>query len=148
MKKIFTAAIAFVLCTAAFAKGDTLSHEDALNHFRNEYPNALNVSWHKFDNYYEIFFRVGDVPCRLLLQADDGSFYRLTRYYDESKMEPELKEKISRYYKNKTIQGVIELQYKEGTVYQVNLANDKYYYIVIVDQNGNVELKNRFKKAS
>lgn len=148
MKKIFTAAIAFVLCTAAFAKGDTLSHEDALLHFKQAYPNALNVSWHRVKDYYEIYFKNGDVPCRLLIEADDGEFYRLTRYYHEDKMNLELKEKINRYYQGKSIEGVIELQYKDGNVYQVNLADKKYYYIVIVDQLGNVELKNRLRKAS
>lgn len=148
MKKFFSVIITLFLATSVFANSDTTINKYAVFSFDQNFPLATHARWMANGPYDQVDFAVNGIRCQLLKRSDDGSFFRIIKYYDAGNIKPAIREKLQHYYKDKTILGVTEVRYENGTIYQANLKGKKHLYIVYIDPYGNVELQNRFNKQN
>lgn len=147
MKKIIIATLSLCLSIAAFANADSAINDHAVFNFNRSFPNATHVNWVNLDEFYQVDFTQGDVRCVLLMHSHDASFFRLIKHENAKQLNPKILNKLKRHYKGKTILGGTEVQYENGTVYQVIIVDKKNLYIVFIDPDGAVHLLNKFKKA-
>lgn len=139
MKKLILGAALF-LSLSSYAEPVSKKVIASFNQF---FPAAENVKWHTAPTFYEASFMRNNI--RHMVYYDlDGNMYRLIKFYDESKLDPFLAQKIRRKYHDKKIMGVTEMQEDDNVVYQVVLKDPKHLYIVDSDRYGNLTLKNKF----
>lgn len=147
MKKILFIAAVFVLsCSSAFANPGEQVNQKVLKIFKTSFPEVRNASWHTTDDYYQVFFKNND--CTTRIQYDfSGNLLSTLCNYNGSKLPAFLRAKISSRFRGKSIYGVTELTTPTDHSYNVVLQDNKFWYNVSCDGDGNVFLQNKFKKA-
>lgn len=138
-----------LIVPAAFAlKPHPKSMTSILEEFKKDFPLAQNVQWQTTGNDYQANFKIEDVRYWLVLDKFDGSQTYLVKYYDESHLRSDLKSALYKQYPNTRISSITEINASSGTVYQVNLDEQNKWYIVLMDDVGNIRLKNSFRRSN
>lgn len=130
------------------ASPHTMSLSSVIQQFKIEFPCAENVQWKETPNDFQANFKMNNMRQWLVLNKDDGSQMFLVKYYDESSLKPDLKQCITRKFAKAHICGVTEINSPERTVYQVSVESKNKLYILLMDEDGNIAVKDWFKKSS
>ncbi|MCO5286164.1 MAG: hypothetical protein M9898_07105 [Chitinophagaceae bacterium] len=113
--------------------------------FNQDFPNATHTKWVAGPQYYEVSFVKDGVPSKVFINKSNGSDYALTRYYDASKLKPELLKKVDHFVPKTTIYGVTEVDINGQTGYRVITFNQKHIYVVGIDENEILTMINEYK---
>jgi hypothetical protein len=140
MKKIIVC-IAMLFAVAAYA--NAAPHETVVKKFKETFPEAQGVKWYDGNDYYEVSFMDKDVSERVYYD-EDGKVFRTIRYYDETKLNPFISQKVKERFKNKSITGITEVQEDANILYQVILQDNKHLYVVNCDGSGEMYLQHKF----
>ncbi|HEU5052813.1 MAG TPA: hypothetical protein VFT78_06860 [Hanamia sp.] len=140
MKKIIVA-IAMLFAVSAYAAPST--HETVIKKFKETFPQAQGVKWYDGDAYSEVSFMDKDVSERVYYD-EDGKVFRTIRYYDETKLNPFISQKIKERFRNKMITGITEVQEDADILYQVILQDNKHLYVVNCNGSGEMYLQHKF----
>ncbi len=135
---------AMLLGVSGYASVST--HDTVVKKFNENFPEAQNIKWYNGSDYYEVSFIDKKIPERIYYDQD-GKIYRTIRYYDETKLNPFIAQKIKEKYSNKSIKSVTELQEESGTLYQIILQDNKHLYVVNCNESGDMYLQHRYIKG-
>jgi hypothetical protein len=146
-KNLFSIAyIAGLLSVSVFSAQAEISQK-ALQSFRSVFAEAKQVKWTEYPDHYFVSFSQND----MLIKASydkDGNLLNSTRYYKEQRLPLNILYKIKNAYPSQTIDMVTEVSTTEGTVYFVQLKDNKNWTIIQSDESGNLEIKDKFNKAA
>lgn len=115
MKKLLFLAILLTgLVTATFANSAPKAiGERVLKAFKETFKYASDISWHEYQDYYQVNFKQDEVQLRAQY-SDDGTLLKMIRYYKEDHLLPTIVAKLKRKYPGKQIFGVTEVSTSEG----------------------------------
>ena len=146
MKRITSAVLLLVFFSiAAFANPPEVS-EKVLKIFHETYTTAAEVKWYTYEQYYEATFKQNDIPVTVRYDTD-GNIISSKRYYSGQQLNPFVAGKLKARYGDKTIFGVTEWTSADGTAYHVVLEDEKFWWNVKADANGEVETTEKIKKG-
>ena len=136
-------AVFFTLC--AFATPSTIN-EAIIKKFNETFPAAQSVKWYESSDYYQVSFTKDDILCKIDYSLT-GDIQRTMRYYKEKDLCPFIALQVKNKYKGKSIKGIAEMQNRNGILYEIVMFDDAKWYIVHCDSDGNLTVKNKYKKA-
>lgn len=144
MKSIFISfACLLFLTVTSIAKPP---NDKVLKSFQSTFSGSKQVKWYENKDFYEVSFMQSQI--RALVKYDlEGNFISSRRYYKEQQLPTNILFKLKKKYADKIIFGVTEITSSEETNYFVKLEDDKYWTTVKVNENGQLELFEKYRKA-
>jgi len=136
--------LSMLFSLSAFAAPD--SNQTVIKKFNETFPEAQSIKWYSGPNYYEVSFMNKNIPERVYYDKN-GNVTRTIRYYDETKLNPFISQKIKEKFRNKKIKSVTELQEDDGILYQVILQDNKHLYVVNCNGSGEMYLQHKYIKG-
>ncbi len=146
MKKFFLIAVTAMFSLGLFAAEPLSINEKVLEAFQKSFKHAQDVSWHEYDNRYEVKFTHNTVDSRITYDTE-GNILKTIRYYGEDQLPLFLRAKIQKQYKDKKIYGVTELAEEGELDYYVILEDAKNWIHVKCDPVGSMSVYKKYKKA-
>ncbi|MGN6617712.1 MAG: hypothetical protein ACTHJ5_11110 [Ilyomonas sp.] len=142
MKKITALAIATLISTASLFANPGAK---LLKAFNSSFPNAHNVKWHEDDKGFLASFKESDMLVKVNYDKN-GEFVSSLRYYPENKLPLNVLMSLKKRFPEKQIFGVTEVTTVDAVNYYVKMQDDKRWYTVKSDANGNLQVVEKFKK--
>lgn len=133
---------------AAFNPGEKL-----IQSFNASFPKAEQVRWYELPKAWVVNFVADGIRSRIVY-LKDGEQMEFTRYYAESNLPFLIQTRIKKAYPNKKIFGVVEVSTITGSgnsakaEYYVKLEDDKNWITVKADNDGNMTVTEKYRKAS
>ncbi len=152
MKKLFILFSALLICCSLLARVPGNIDEKVVQQFNSSFPKAEQVTWYELPASYAVNFTQNGIRSRIVYRKD-GQSLQFTRYYLAPNLPMAILSKIKRAYPNKNIFGVTEITSMSGesehaTVsFFIRLEDDKRWYTVEADVEGNLVLVDKFRKA-
>jgi hypothetical protein len=149
MKKFIVLFVAVLTTAAAFALDPD---EKLLQVFKTSFPNAQEVIWHEFPETYIANFTENGIRSKISYRKD-GTLVQLTRTYQDQNLPYHINLKVKEQYPGKKIFGVVELLTKSDTEnfsileYYIKLEDEKTWTTVKVDNDGEMTVVEKYKKA-
>jgi hypothetical protein len=148
MKKILCiCSLLFFSFTTIFARPASAVNEKVAKIFKASFPDVKEPRWHTFENYYEVYFKDDANCCSRIDYSFDGAVISTLLHYPGSKLPAFIKAKLAEKYRDKNIFGVSELTTQTDHIYNIVLQDEKHWYNVQSDDEGNLRLASKFKKA-
>ena len=151
MKKslIFFSYLMIAISTFAFSAGEI--DKKFLQLFSASFPAAEKVNWYETPDAFIVNFEEEGVRVKAIYEKDE-SYVRVLRYYPERNLPFYVRIKIKKAFPQKTIFGVTELSTiweKENFLveYYIKLETDYNWTTVRVDNDGNMMVIEKYKKA-
>ncbi|HLX66342.1 MAG TPA: hypothetical protein VKR41_05075 [Puia sp.] len=123
-----------------FSVGDKL-----LQVFQQTFPDAKQVKWVEEPAGYEVSFRQNETLTKVVYDKD-AHFVSSLRYYSEKNLPVSILCQLQKKYSGKTVWGVTEQSTESSTEYYVKLVDDRNWYTVRSDAEGNMQTIERYKK--
>jgi hypothetical protein len=155
MKKFFIIMLsALFLCISLIARdpGPGEIDDKLIKTFATSFPKAERVHWYEMPKAWVVNFVADGVRSRIVY-TKDGKVTEFTRYYFEANLPFLIRSKIKEAYPNKSIFGVVEVSIllaEGGTSkmdYFVKLEDEKTWLTVKSDNEGNLRVVEKYKKA-
>ncbi|MGB8191229.1 MAG: hypothetical protein WCF67_04875 [Chitinophagaceae bacterium] len=150
MKKLLAFGVCLVLLTASsFANVDPTVdnvNEKVLRAFQGTFPLVDEVKWKEYDNYYTVSFKQQTIQSEVRYDKE-GNFLSSLRYYKEDMLPLSVLHQIKKKYPTKTVFGVTELIVGTDVAYFVKLEDEKTWYTIKSDQQGNLSVYEKLRKS-
>lgn len=153
MKKFFIIMLsAMFICVSLIARDPGPGEKDELiKTFATSFPKAEHVHWYEMPKAWVVNFVADGVRSRIVY-TKDGKVTEFTRYYFEVNLPFLIRSKIKEAYPNKSIFGVVEVSImaEGGTSkidYFIKLEDEKTWLTVKSDNEGNLRVVEKYKKA-
>src|SRR5580658_2659467 len=131
---------------AASSAGPEFTISDKLLQvFQQTFPDAKQVKWVEEPGGYEVSFRQNDILTKVVYDKD-AHYVSSLRYYSEKNLPVSILCQLQKKYAGKTVWGVTEQSAESSTEYYVKLVDDRNWYTVRSDAEGNMQTIERFKK--
>ena len=153
MKKFFIMFSALLLSLSLIARdpGPGEIDDKLIKTFATSFPKAERVHWYEMPKAWVVNFVAEGVRSRIVY-TKDGKVTEFTRYYFEANLPFLIRSKIKDAYPNTSIFGVVEVSLiTEGGLskmyYFVKLEDEKTWVTVKSDNEGNLRVVEKYKKA-
>ena len=153
MKKFFIMFSALLLSLSLIARdpGPGEIDDKLIKTFATSFPKAERVHWYEMPKAWVVNFVADGIRSRIVY-TKDGKVTEFTRYYFEANLPFLIRSKIKDVYPNKSIFGVVEVSViAEGGIskmdYFVKLEDEKTWVTVKSDNEGNLRVVEKYKKA-
>ncbi len=144
MKRTFILAALISLSTAIFA--NPVVNDKVLKSFNKTFATAEEVRWHEANDHYTVSFKHSGI--RTTVNYDkSGNMVSTIRYYLPELLPLNVLSKLTREYSNATLFGVTEIGAGNNVVYVVKIEEKKNWSTVKIDNSGNMEVIERYRKA-
>lgn len=143
MKKL-TAIICTLLIGASVYAFDP--NEKVLRSFNETFANAEDVKWHEYQNYYTVSFLSNGIRSKVNYDKE-GNMLGSIRYYQPNLLPLNVLNRIKKSHPKKSLYGVTEVTGIEGVTYYVKLEDAKHWWTLKVDDEGNSEVYEKYKKG-
>lgn len=148
MKKLFILFSALLLSFSLLARDP---EDKLIKTFNTTFPKAEQVSWYELPKAWVVNFVADGVRSRVIY-LKDGKITEYTRYYFEPNLPFLIRSSVKNAYPNKSIFGVVEvsLMTESGASrveYFVKLEDEKNWITVRADNEGNLSVAEKYKKA-
>lgn len=145
MKKnlLAIALIAGIISLSSFTVKAEINQK-VLQSFHAVFAEAKHVKWTEYPDSYYVTFTQNDI----LIKANydkEGNLLSSLRYYKEQRLPLNILYKVKKEYPSKTIDMVTEVSNPDGTVYFIQLKNDKGWTTVKSDESGDMEVVDQIK---
>jgi hypothetical protein len=147
MKKIIVLLYITVASLSALAFPPKDVSQKILQSFKLSFPNAEQVKWTEHKDGYVVNFVDNSIQARILY-GENAEFIASIRYYSFQNLPLNLLVKLSNKYPGKSFFGVTEITTEAGVVYQVVMQDEENWYQVRVGSGGDMNVIDKFKKAS
>jgi hypothetical protein len=132
--------------TTGATPASTIS-DKLLQAFKQTFPDAIQVKWVEEPTRYTVSFKQNDILTKVEYDKD-GNFVSSLRYYSEKNLPVTVLCQLQKKYAGKTIFGVTELATEASTEYYIKLVDDRNWITVKSDSEGNMQMVEKFRKAS
>lgn len=154
MKKLLAFAVCLVMLSApSFANNNpsvdpTVDNvnEKVLRAFNETFPVVDEVKWKEYDSYYTVSFKQHAIQSEVRYDKD-GNFLSSLRYYKEDMLPLSVLHQLKKKYAKKSIFGVTELIVGADVAYFVKLEDEKTWWTIKSDQQGNLSVYEKLKKS-
>src|SRR5688572_30796275 len=153
MKKLFIMFSALLLSFSLIARdpGPGEIDDKLIKTFTTSFPKAERVHWYEMPKAWVVNFVADGVRSRIVY-LKDGKVTEFTRYYFEANLPFLIRSKIKDAYPNKNIFGVVEVSIMTESgasriEYFVKLEDEKTWLTVKSDNEGNLNVTEKYKKA-
>jgi hypothetical protein len=147
IKRTLLAACCFLAFSAgAFANDDFIISDKLLQAFQQTFPDAKQVKWVEEPNGYQVTFRQNDILSKVEYDKD-AHFISALRYYTEKNLPVTVICQLQKKYAGKSVWGVTEMSTENSTEYYVKLVDEKNWYTVRSDAEGNMQTIEKYKKS-
>jgi hypothetical protein len=93
-----------------------------------------------------VSFKQNDILTKVNYDKD-GNFVSSIRYYSEKNLPVTVICRLQKEYAGKSVFGVTEVATENGVEYFIKLQDDKNWYTIHSDSQGNLEKIEKFRKA-
>ncbi len=148
MKKFIIIISSLLLTISVFARDP---EENIIKTFSSSFPKAENVHWYEMPKAWVVNFVTDGIRSRVVY-LKDNKVTEFTRYYFEQNLPFLIRSKVKEAYPNKNIFGVIEVSTitENGASrleYFIKLEDSKGWMTVKSDNDGNLSVEEKYKKA-
>lgn len=147
IKRTLVAACCLLTISAgAYAADGNTVNEKLLKAFEQTFPDATQVKWLEEPTGYQVTFLQSNILTKVEYDKD-GHFVGSLRYYSEKNLPVTVICALQKKYADKKVWGVTEHSTEVGTEYFIKLVDDKNWYTVNSDGDGNMQLVDKYKKS-
>jgi hypothetical protein len=148
MKKFIFILSSLLLSFSLFARDPD---ENLIKIFSSSFPKADQVHWYEMPKAWVVNFVADGIRSRVVY-LKDGKATEFTRYYFEQNLPFVIRSKVKEAYPGKNIFGVIEVSILTETgasqlEYFIKLEDAKSWLTVKSDNDGNLTVEEKYKKA-
>ena len=122
-------------------------NEQLLRSFNEQFPKAEQVNWEESRDGYTVNFVEDGVRSHIVYDKE-GAFISSVRYYRERTLPYYLLNILKKRYAGKTIFSVTEISTVSNIEYDVKLEDARTWLTVRVDSEGNLDVVEKYRKAS
>lgn len=122
-------------------------NEKLLLSFKQTFPDAQQVKWLEQTDKYTVNFTENGILTKIDYDKD-GNFIGSLRYYTEKNLPINILCKLQKKYADKTVFGVTEVTSDSNVEYYIKLQDEKNWITVKSNGDGNMQLVEKYKKAS
>ena len=105
MKKLIFALTMLLGAAITFAATPPEVNQKVLKAFQETFKDPKDVSWHEYQNYYEVEFKQDEIKTQVRYDSD-GNLTGTTRYYFEKQLPPHIIANLKKKYPQRTVYGV------------------------------------------
>ena len=135
-----------VLVTAgAYAFDPFDPNEKVLKAFNETFTSAQEVRWEEFPKYYAVSFVSGGIRSKVNYDKE-GNMMSSLRYYAPQLLPLYILNKINKENPKRKMFGVTEVTYNSTIAYYIKLEDEKHWYTLKVDVDGNSQLTEKYRK--
>jgi hypothetical protein len=146
IKRTLLVTCSFLTVSAGVFANENFTISDKLLHvFRQAFPDARQVKWLEEPDGYEVSFRQNDILTKVVYDKD-AQFISSLRFYTEKNLPVTIIYRLHKKYPGKTVWGVTELSTEFSTEYDVILVDDRKWYRVHSDAEGNMQTIEKYNK--
>ena len=131
---------------SVFAGEDFTISDKLLQAFQHTFPDAKQVKWVEEPNGYQVTFRQNDILTKVEYDKE-AHFLTSLRYYSEKNLPVTIICQLQKHYAGKTVWGVTEMSTETTTEYYVKLVDDRNWYTVKSDAEGNLQTVEKYRKS-
>jgi hypothetical protein len=139
--------LACLLSVSAGVFAKDIISEKLLKSFKQAFPNAQQVKWLEQSDKYTVNFTENGILTKIDYDKD-GNFIGSLRYYTEKNLPVSILVKLQKKYADKKIFGVTEVTNESGVEYYIKLEDDKNWITVKSNNEGSMQVVEKYKKAS
>jgi len=132
--------------TTIFAGTSPEVNQKVLKAFEATFKNPKDVSWHEYENFYEVDFNQDEIKTEVRYDSD-GNIIGTTRYYFEKQLPPHIISKLKKKYPERSVYGVTEIYNETDLTYYITMQDDKNWFTVKANPIGSLEQIEKYKKA-
>ena len=143
MKKVIAIMLAVLVTAGAYAFDP---NEKVLKAFNETFTSAQEVRWEEFPKYYAVSF-VSDGIRSKVNYDKDGNMMSSLRYYAPQLLPLYILNKINKENPKRKMFGVTEVTYNGTIAYYIKLEDEKHWYTLKVDVDGNSQMTEKYKKV-
>ena len=146
-KRTLLLACCLVTVSAGVFAADSATISDKLlDAFQRTFPDAKQVKWLEEPTGYQVTFHQNDILTKVEYDRD-GHFLSSLRYYSEKNLPVTVLCQLQKKYAGKKIWGVTEESTETSTDYYVKLVDDRNWYTIRCDGEGNMQVVEKYKKG-
>lgn len=134
------------ISAGVFASGGFTISDKLLQVFQQTFPDAKQVKWMEEPTGYEVSFFQNEILTKAVYDKD-AHFVSSLRYYTEKNLPVTIICQLQKKYPGKTVWGVTELSTEANTEYYVKLVDDRNWYTVHSDSDGNLQTTEKYRKG-
>jgi hypothetical protein len=146
MKKFFILLYSFIISGTSFTFALSNINEKLVRSFKETFPDAVQVLWTELPEAYLVNFVENGIRSRIIYDKN-GNFISSTRTYLAYDLPYYILISIKKKYPEKRIFGVTELASATSTEYYIKMEDSKVWTTIKIDNGGNLELVEKYKKA-
>ncbi|HMH21450.1 MAG TPA: hypothetical protein VK563_06735 [Puia sp.] len=147
MKEFFVLCYSLIIGASSFPDNTRNINEKLIQSFKESFPDAQQVAWEELSETYVVNF-VDDGVRNNIIYMKDGTFLRSIRYYQERTLPYYLLVNIKKKYAGKKIYSVTEMSTISHIEYYIKLEDAKVLITIRVDGDGNLDMVEKYRKAS
>jgi hypothetical protein len=144
MNKLLSIVVCLLSVHAGIAGGIS---EKILQIFKQTFPKAEEVKWAEQTDKVTVDFKDGGISTKIEYDKD-GNFISSVRYYTEKDLPLNILCKLQKKFPGKTVFGVTEMTTESEVNYYIKLEDATSWMTVKSGQDGNLEITEKYKKAS
>jgi hypothetical protein len=148
MKKLFIILSSLLLSFSLLARDPD---DKLIKSFETNFPKAEQVNWYEMPKAWVVNFVADGIRSRVVY-LKDGKITEFTRYYFEQNLPFLIHSSVKEAYPNKNIFGVVEVSImtdngSSRVEYFIKLEDAKSWMTVKSDNEGNLTIEEKYKKA-
>lgn len=146
-KTLFIIGAFFTTVTVALASPkNARPDKEVLENFQSAFPEVKTVKWFDLGNYFQAYFLDANRTTRIDY-SKKGKIIRSLENYGPADLPVYIRARIKEDYPLKSIKGVTELTTKELHVYEIVLEDERFWYKLRSDHEGNLSLEVKLVKG-
>lgn len=143
MKKVLMIICTALLGAAAYAYDP---NEKVLKSFRETFTHAEEVKWDETENYFTVSFVSAGIRSKVNYDKE-GNMLSSIRYYSPQMLPLNIFNKLKRDNPKKNLFGVTEVTAGNDVTYYVKMEDGKHWFTLKVDESGNTQVFEKYKKG-
>ena len=146
-KNILLTCCLLSLSAGVFAKEEFAISDKLLQAFKQTFPDAQQVRWAEQEDKYMVNFKQGEILTKIEYDKE-GNFLSSLRYYTEKNLPVSILCRLQKKYGDKKVFGVTEMTTDTAVEYYIKLEDNNYWLTVKSNADGNMQVVEKYKKAS
>ena len=143
MKKVIAMLTGLLLTAGAFAFDP---NEKVLKAFNETFSSAQEVKWEEYPDHFTVSFLSGGIRSKVSYDKE-GAMLSALRYYGPQLLPLNILNKVNKENAKRKLFGVTEVTYSGTVTYYIKLEDDKHWFTLKVDADGNSQLVEKYKKV-